>query len=123
MHVPDDKCLLCGNAGKIIDHLFFACGFTKWIFDKCYQATGGLVTIAGDLFYLTRQIGKLTHKLKFWGLHWTLIVSLSWSILGKRNCKIKHNKFILIKQLVCQCICIVDGGFKKLWFKKQHKLT
>lgn len=117
--------LLCGNFDENIDHLFYACNYLWWLVENCLKVASRRVADKRNLMETTTLINNLITKSQVWGLHWTLLASLSWLIWHERVTVgwSKINSHLWNKLNPQAMHSHGRCGLNETCFKKKHRLS
>lgn len=92
----DGTCQLCGASVEFIEHILFICDYSWWILEQAVEVLGGVLQVQQSNMFsmLAEHINSITKRSPAWGLSWTLLCILSWSLWKERNQRVKKRKFI-----------------------------
>lgn len=88
-----DSCALCSREVESITHLFYQCHYSMRILDQVLLEIGGFFNTKANFIENAIEVEKLMAKSKVWGLHWTLMASVSWIVWKEHNQRYKRGKF------------------------------
>lgn len=116
-----DKCQLCD--GESIEHIFYRCTFSQWLLEKVPFAASKLINHARAMSCeaLEEMINDITTCSPTWGLTWTVIGILSWTIWNERNLWFKTNAFTSKETLLQRIIKDTSIIFREDKIKKDPR--
>lgn len=112
-------CKLCDLELEFIDHAFFCCPFSGWVIAKAFQATRVIVHMPTNPTFqlIVMGIKKLSNRTCVWGLQWSILAMVSWSMWKERNAKVKRKVKCTKEVIMKNCISMVGTAFKESCYK------
>lgn len=103
----DERCLLYSEQQEeSIKHIFDQCDYTMWILKGAMEAMGGIMEQKPNttLNIFVDWLESIAPKAPAWGLAWTLLAILLWSVWQERNnghkCKTHCSKEMILHQVI-----------------------